>query len=124
MQIQAKLRGIRISPKKLRLVTDLVRRLSVVDAERQLIYLNKKGARPILKLLRAAIANAENNFKLPKETLRIKHITTNGGSTLHRWRARAHGRAAPIQKKTSIVQLILEDNAGNAKVNTQMKAKK
>lgn len=119
MQIQAKLRGIRIAPKKLRLVTELVKRKQAFEAERQLLFLNKKGSKPILKLLRSAIANAENNFKLRKETLYIKSITTNAGFTLHRWRARAHGRAAPIQKKTSIVHLILEEQEAQAHIQKE-----
>jgi large subunit ribosomal protein L22 len=100
-----------MSPRKVRLVIDVVRGMSVDAAIHQLTFNPKEAARPVLKLLRSAIANAEHNHGLDPKMLRIAKITADGGPVLHRWRARAHGRAAPIRKRTSHVQIILSDES-------------
>ncbi len=115
MSITAKLRYLRISPRKVRLVTDLIKGLTAEKAERQLRFLTKKAAGPILKLLNSAVANAQNNANLTKENLEIANIIVEGGPVLKRWRARAMGRAAPIIKRTSHVTLILEGKPSLAK---------
>jgi len=107
MKITAKLKHLRISPRKVRLVTNLIKGLSVEEAERQLRFLNKRSARPILKLLRSALANAENNAKLSKEGFYVSNVIVDSGPVLKRWRARAMGRAASIMKRTSHITLIL-----------------
>ena len=117
MEVTAKARHIRMSPRKVRLVADLVRGMDLSAAEAQLTYVRKAAARPVLKLLRSAKANAEHNFKLEPSSLFIKTITVDGGPVLHRWRARAHGRAAPIRKRTAHITVILDVRglAGTAK---------
>lgn len=112
--IKAKLRHLRISPRKARLVADLIRGLSVEEAERQLIFLNKKSASQILKLLRSAVANAQHNASLSKENLYLSEILVDAGPTLKRWRPRAMGRASTIMKRTSHVTIVLDqrDKAG------------
>lgn len=102
------MRYLRISPRKVRLVTDLIKGLTAEEAERQLRFLTKKAARPILKLLNSAVANAQNDTNLTKESLEIANIIVEGGPVLKRWRARAMGRATPIMKRTSHITLILE----------------
>ncbi len=96
-----------MSPRKVRLVVNTVRGLSVAEAETRLTFLPKLAARPVLKLLRSAVANAEHNFKLDRKDLYVRHITADGGPTLKRWRARAFGRAAPIRKRTTHITLVL-----------------
>lgn len=96
-----------MAPRKVRLVVDLVRGLPVAEAELRLNFLQKEAARPVLKLLKSALANAANNFKLDPTTLVVKTITVDGGTTLKRFRPRAMGRAAPIRKRTSHINLIL-----------------
>jgi len=113
--ITAKLRHLRISPRKVRLVTDLVKGLPVTKAERQLKFLTKKAAQPILKLLNSAVANAKNNADLVKENLYISKIVVENGPILKRWRPRAMGRAAPIMKRTSHISLILNEKPAFAK---------
>lgn len=115
MEVQVKLSNLRISPRKVRLVATLIRGMHVNDAEGQLRFMKKASAKPILKLLKSAIATAENDFQLNSMNLRIKTIKVNEGSTLHRWRARAHGSAAPIKKKVSIIHIILEEIGSPAK---------
>lgn len=107
MEVIAKLRYFRKSPRKVRLVIDTIRGMKVEDAEHQLTFLNKGATDPILKLLRSAIANGENNFELKKENLFVKKITVDQGPTLKRWKPRAFGRASEIRKKSSHVTIVL-----------------
>ena len=99
MEAKAKLSYLRISPKKVRLVADLVRGLTVEQAIIQLDNLNKSAAKPILKLLNSAVANAENNFKLQKDNLYIKEIKVDGAGMIKRWRPRAYGRGALLRRR-------------------------
>ncbi len=109
MEVIAKLNRLQIAPRKVRLVAGLIRRMKVSEAETQLKFLNKAAARPVLKLLQSAMANAEHNHKLDSNTLWISHITVDGGKVLKRWRPRAYGRAGAIRKRTSHITLKLSD---------------
>ena len=121
MKITAKLNHLRMSPKKIRLVANLVRGMDAKEAEVQLKFLTKKGAEPILKLLNSGVANAQHDFNIEKDNLFISEIQVNEGPTLKRWRARAMGRAAPIMKRTSHINLVLETKK---KVKTKKKSVK
>lgn len=96
-----------MSPRKVRLVVDLIRGISVDEAERRLMFLKKDASRPVLKLLQSAIANAQHNFKLDRASLFVKTIMADGGPTLKRSTPRAMGRATPIRKRTTHITLIL-----------------
>lgn len=111
MEVKAQLRHIRIAPRKVRLVVNAVRGLSVPAATIQLRFMQKLSALPVLKLLQSAVASAEHNYKLHGEQLWIKSITVGDGLTLHRWQPRAMGRAVPIRKRASHVTLVLTDKA-------------
>lgn len=111
-QVKARLRFLRMSPKKVRLVVNVIKNMPVEEALDQLQHIGKAAAQPLLKLLNSAVANAENNFDLEKKNLIIKKITVDEGPTLKRWKPRAHGRATPIRKRSSHVNLILEDISG------------
>lgn len=111
-----------MSPRKVRLVVNAVRGLPVRAAETRLNFLPKLAAQPVLKLLRSAMANAEHNFHLDKETLFIKTITADGGPTLSRSRPRAFGRAAPIRKRTTHINLVLSDEKIGKKGSKSKKA--
>lgn len=118
--------GLRLSPRKVRLVTNLVKNMHVADALLQLQFLNKKAAEPVYKLVRSAVANAENNFKLDKELLYIKTITCDMGAKLKRYMPRAQGRASEIRRPTSHIHVVVEQRT-NGKRKTlgiaQAKAK-
>lgn len=101
MEVIAKARFIRMSPRKVRLVAGLVRGKDVSAAVAQLKFLRKDAARPIWKCIDSAVANAVHNHQLDASSLYIKAITVDGGPTLKRFRPRAHGRAASILKRTS-----------------------
>lgn len=125
MQITAKLKHLRIASRKVRLVADLIRGLTVIQAEQQLNFLVKRSVKPIGKLLKSAVANAENNAKLVKDNLYISKISVDEGATLKRWRARAMGRAAEIMKRTSHITLVLDEiKPGVKKENIKAKEKK
>jgi large subunit ribosomal protein L22 len=109
MDVIAKARHIRMSPRKVRLVADLVRGMDVDTAEAQLRFFRKAAARPVLKVILSAKANAEHNFKIAPETLFIKAIAVDGGPVLHRWRARAFGRAAAIRKRSAHITVTLAE---------------
>lgn len=104
----AKLKHLRMSPRKVRLVAGLIRGLTVEEAEKQLRFSVKKAATPILKLLDSAVANTKQNEDLTKENLYIARIVVEAGRPLKRWRPRAMGRATPILKRTSHIILSLE----------------
>ena len=103
-------RYIRMSPRKVRLLADLIRGKSVEAASVQLGVAMKASKKPLLTLLRSAEANAEQ-LKLAKENLYVKAITVDGGPVLKRSRARAFGRAAPIRKRTCHITIILAERA-------------
>ncbi len=102
-------RYIRISSRKVKVVIDLIRGKSVDDAEAILLYTPKAAAEPVLKLLRSAIANAENNLELSRDNLYVAEIYANQGPTLKRYRARARGSAFRIRKRTSHITVILDE---------------
>lgn len=109
MAVIAKLRYLRIAPRKVRLVADLIRRKKAEEAQNILQFTNKRAAPVLLKLLKTAISNAKNNFRLDEGNLYISKILVDGGPMLKRWRARARGQAFEIQKKTSHVTIILDE---------------
>lgn len=118
-----------MSPRKVRLVADMIRGKKAAAASNILEFSTKWAKRPLLKLLNSAIANATHNFNLPKNDLYIKTLKVNQGPMLKRWRARAFGRAAEIQKRMSHVEMILDEmpkkenkDAEEKKVNTKEKS--
>ncbi len=108
MEVKAKLKYLKVAPRKTKLVADLVRGMDINQARAVLKFEKKRAAKPILKLLESAVANAKNNFQLSENGLYIKAITVSPGPMLKRWMPRARGRATMIQKKTSHVFLVLD----------------
>ena len=116
MQVQAKLRMFRGSPQKARLVADQIRGLSVERALEVLQFSAKKAATPIKKVLESAIANAEHNESADVDTLIVKGIQIDEGPVLKRWHARAKGRGARIEKRTSHIMVTVSDDRPAARV--------
>jgi large subunit ribosomal protein L22 len=103
-----------VSERKARAVADLIRGLSVAEAQQQLMFTHRPSAQPIVSnLLKSAIANARNNedFSDDPETLIVGTITVDGGSMLKRFRPRAMGRASAIRKRTSHLIIKLNKQA-------------
>lgn len=101
MEAIAIAKGVRVPPRKARLVIDLIRGKSVVEADRILSNLNQDAARLVRKVLTSAVANAENNLNLKKENLFVSHVVANEGQVMKRMSAGPRGHAAPIKKRTS-----------------------
>ncbi len=108
---KATLRFLRMSPRKVRLIADMVRGETVDVAIGQLYHSKKAAARPVRKLIESAAANAVNNDKMQRGALFIQTITVDDGPTYKRFRPRAHGRAAPLRKRTSHVNVIVAEKA-------------
>jgi len=114
-EIKASLYNIRMSPRKVRLVANLISRMPATKARAQLTFLVKKPAPLILKLLNSAIANAKHNFQLEEDNLRVEKIVVQAGATLKRWLPRAMGRASAIHKRTCSIILWLGEINPTAK---------
>ena len=110
MQVQAKLRGARLSAQKARLVADQVRGRPVEDALNLLTYSSKKGADVIRKLLNSAIANAEHNEGADVDELKISEIYVDEGMTMKRIMPRAKGRADRILKRSCHISITVAGN--------------
>lgn len=137
MQVKASLKNYRRSARKVRELARVLRGMEIDKAVSQLLVWDKGSCKDLLNLLKSAVANAENNFKLKEDNLYISEIKVNEGPTLKRWRPRAHGRAAQILKRTCHVELTLderqdksqkpiktEDKSTSAKASVDKKAEK
>ncbi|MGH3650421.1 MAG: 50S ribosomal protein L22 [Acidimicrobiia bacterium] len=109
MKVKAQNRFVRQSPYKVRRVLDLVRGLPVEEAEHVLRLTNRAAAKPIVKTLNSAEANAEHNHALDVEELVIAEAFADEGPTLRRFKPRARGRATRIDKRTSHITIVVSD---------------
>jgi len=124
MPVIAKLRYLRIAPRKVRLVADLIRGKTVGEAQTILSFTQKRAAAVLLKLLKSAIASARHNFQLEEENLYISKILVDQGPKYKRWMPRARGVASEIQKKTSHLTIVLEETPKETKLPTGQVVKK
>jgi large subunit ribosomal protein L22 len=109
MKVIAKLNNLRIAPRKVRLVADLIRGKESGKAREILNFTLGKSSHPFLKLLESGLANAKNSFQIEPENLYISKLTVDEGQKLKRWMPRARGSAYEIQKKTSHITLVLDE---------------
>ncbi len=112
MPATAQLRMLRSTPRKTRLVADLIRGKDVADAESILKFTDRRVAAPLLKLLQSAKANAVNNHDLFEDSLFVQAIQVGDGPTLKRFLPRARGRADLLRKRTCNVYITLEERRG------------
>ena len=119
---KASAKFVKVSPRKVRQVLDLIRGRDVIAAESVLAGLNKKSAYIVEKVLKFAVANAEHNHSLEKDNLYISKICADQGPALKRFRAATMGRATMIKKRTSHVLLEL-DVRKDSKIKVKAKAK-
>ena len=99
---------IRVTPRKVKIVVDLIRGKQVDQALAILAYTPKSAAPYVEKLLNSAIANAENNLEMDRSSLYVAEAYANQGPTLKRYWARSHGRADMIKKHTSHITIVLD----------------
>ena len=97
--VTAQLNNLRQSPRKVRMIVDVVRGKGVLKALQQLEFVIRRPVQPISKLLRSAIANAENNFNMVASNLYIKEFRVDEGVKLKRFRPKAMGAVGEIQKR-------------------------
>ncbi len=109
MEAKAYLNNIRIAPRKVQIVLDLIRGQDLKKAQAILKYTTKSAAEPLLKLVNSAAANAENNFGMNTDSLYVAECFVCQGPTLKRIRPRAQGRAFRINKKTSHITVVLKE---------------
>lgn len=109
MEARANLRYVRISPRKVKIVCDLIRGKSVPQANAILQTTPKAASEPLIKLLNSAAANAENNHSMDPEKLYVSEIFANPGPIIKRIQPRAQGRAFRINKRTSHVTLVVAE---------------
>lgn len=102
-------RYVRISSRKVKVVIDLIRGKKVGEALSILEFTPKAASEPVAKLLKSAMANAENNLGMNPENLYVAEVYANQGPTLKRLRARAQGRANRIRKRTSHISIVLDE---------------
>jgi len=118
MEVQAKAKWVRTSPRKVRLVARTLRNLPVSEALVACSFMPKSAARDVAKVIRSAQANAENNFNLVRDDLVIKDIRVEPGPMLKRGQPRAMGRLFSIFKRTSHITAIVEDRPGAVRRRT------
>ena len=111
MEAFAHVKYVRMSPRKVKLVCDMIRGLDVKTAAAYLSQTSKSACEPMAKLLKSAVANAENNFNMDIEKLYVSQVFATPGPILKRVMPRAQGRAYRINKRTSHVTLAVAEKA-------------
>lgn len=109
MEARAYLRGLRISPRKVSIVLDLIRNKPVDLALATLRHTPKAASEPVMKLLKSACANAENNHSMDKKALYVSECFVTPGPTMKRIRPRAQGRAFQILKRSSHITIAVKE---------------
>ena len=109
MEARATAKYIRISPRKVQIVLDLIRNQPADKAAAILRYTPKAACEPVAKLLKSAVANAENNHNMSSDKLYVSECYVGAGPILKRIRPRAHGRAYHIYKRTSHITLVIKE---------------
>jgi large subunit ribosomal protein L22 len=109
MPVHAKLRYFRISPRKARKVVDLIRGKSLDQALQITRFTQRSIAGPVHKLLKSAMANADQQGSMDLDNLYVKTATVESGPTMKRITPRAQGRATPIRKRTSTIKIVLDE---------------
>lgn len=112
MEAKAIARHIRIAPRKVRVVIDLIRGKSVDEALTILKFVPKRASKPIEKAVASAAANAEHNLNLNKDNLYVSECFVDAGPTLKRFQPRQRGQAFPILKRTSHITVVVKEKEG------------
>jgi large subunit ribosomal protein L22 len=109
MSAVAKIRYLRVTPRKARLVADLIRGKKVQEALDLLAFTNRYVSKDFRKLLRSALSNAEQKGGMDPDNLVVRTVMVDQGPTMKRWQARARGVAFKVEKKTSHITLVLDE---------------
>jgi large subunit ribosomal protein L22 len=109
MSVKARIKWLRISPRKVRIVANEMRGKDVQKAIDFLTFCKKGAARPLLKLVKSAVASADQKGGIDLDNLFIKEIMVDQGPTMKRWMPRSRGMATSVLKRSSKVSLMLEE---------------
>ena len=109
MQAKAIARTVGVTPRKARLVIDLIRGKSVTEALEILSILNKSAGTPVTKVLKSAVANATNNFNMDENSLYIKEAYADDAIRMRRFLPRAKGSASGLVKRTCHITIVVAD---------------
>ena len=101
-----------ISARKVRLILDRIRGLAAGEALSVLEFLSQPSAKIVLKAVKSAVANAENNYNLNPDRLLVKRAFADEAPTLKRFRARSRGRAEPRMKRSAHIEIVVEGDEG------------
>lgn len=112
MEVRAVAKDIGISPQKVRLAIDMVRGKKVDEALTILSFLPTPTAKAVARVIKSAVANAENNFQMSPADLKITNIFADQGHTLKRFRPQSRGRMSPILKRTSHITVFVSEEEG------------
>ena len=118
MPVHAIAKGVRLSPRKVSIVAQLVRGRSVADALTILAHTPRRPAEVVRKVVASAQANADHNHNMKPDSLRIVEISVTPGPRLKRYRPAAHGRALPFQRKTSHIRVVVDGEVRTPKKPT------
>jgi len=118
MEARAQARYVRVTPMKARRVVDVIRGMRADEAVATLRYAPMAAAEPVRKVLESAIANAEHNEGLRRESLRVAEAYVDEGPTLKRFRPRAQGRAYRIRKRTSHITVVVGQDLADSTTTT------
>ncbi len=111
MEVRASAQRVRISPRKARLVVDMVRGKRVLDAIEIMRFVPNKAATDVEKLLRSVAANAENNYDLDPEDLWIKDIRADDAPQMRRFKPKARGRVGTIIRRSTHISVVAEERS-------------
>ncbi|HVL25475.1 MAG TPA: 50S ribosomal protein L22 [Thermomicrobiales bacterium] len=112
MEVRASLQRVRISPRKARLVVDMVRGKKVTDAIEMMKFVPNRAAEDVERLLKSVAANAENNYDLDPNDLWVKAIYADDAPTLRRFKPKARGRVGKILRRSCHITVIAEERGG------------
>jgi large subunit ribosomal protein L22 len=122
MEVKTKLSNLRTAPRKVRLVADLVRGKTLVQAQQILSFTINKSAISVLKLLNSAAASATHDLHLEESNLFVSKIMVDEGQKLKRWHPMSRGRAYPIIKRTSQIVVVLAEIKPTEKDKKEVKS--
>lgn len=112
MEVRATAKSMRVSPRKVRLILDTVRGKRVDEALDILRYLPSPTAKMVAKVVRSAVANAENNYQMSPKTLTIVRVYADEARMLKRFRPKARGRVGPILRRFSHITVVVDEEEG------------
>lgn len=108
MEVRALTKGAKVSPRKVRLVLELIRGKPAEEALTMLQFMPQPSARIVWKTVKSAVSNAENNFNLNPDGLVIKRAEAGDARTLRRYKARSRGRVSPRLRRSSHIEIVVD----------------